>query len=173
MKQTSEPRKSSKVRHELKVADEVWLAAALLHREHPERPDFTVAEIVERARQEGLTRELRPGVYLHANLHCVANRPPNPGRYLMLVETGPNRRRLYRPGDAAHEARRGAKATPARAAIPPRYHPLLDWYEREYAPRRGVRPEADPLLALRGSGRTLWADEHADAYVRRLREGWE
>ena len=79
MKQTSEPEKSSKVRHELKVADEVWLATALLHREHPERPDFTVAEIVERARQEGLTRELRPGVYLHVNLHCVANRPPNPG----------------------------------------------------------------------------------------------
>jgi hypothetical protein len=28
------------------------------------------------------------------------------------------------------------------------------------------------LLALRGSGRDLWADEPADAYVRRLREGW-
>ena len=34
-------------------------------------------------------------------------------------------------------------------------------------------PESDPLLALRGSGKTLWADEHADEYVRRLREGWE
>jgi hypothetical protein len=29
----------------------------------------------------------------------------------------------------------------------------------------------DPLLALRGSGKELWADEHADEYVRRLREG--
>jgi hypothetical protein len=28
----------------------------------------------------------------------------------------------------------------------------------------------DPLLALRGSGKELWADEHADDYVRRLRE---
>jgi hypothetical protein len=27
-----------------------------------------------------------------------------------------------------------------------------------------------PLLALRGSGKELWADEHADEYVRRLRE---
>jgi len=34
-------------------------------------------------------------------------------------------------------------------------------------------PESDPLLALRGSGTKLWADEHADEYVRRLREGWE
>src|SRR6185503_11940691 len=114
MKHTTKGRNPSKIRHELKVADEVWLAAALLHREHPDRGDFTVAEIVERARQEGLTPELRPGVYVHAVLHCVANRPPNPGRYLMLVETGPNRRRLYRPGDPADEARRGAKTTPAR-----------------------------------------------------------
>jgi len=32
--------------------------------------------------------------------------------------------------------------------------------------------KGDPLLALRGSGRALWADEPADAYVQRLREGW-
>jgi hypothetical protein len=31
----------------------------------------------------------------------------------------------------------------------------------------------DPLLALVGSGRDLWADEHADEYVNRLREDWE
>ncbi len=173
MRQTTKPGTRSNVRHQLKVADEVWLAAALLHREHPDRADFTVAEIVERARREGLTPELRPGVYVHAVLHCVANRPPNPGRYLMLVETGPNRRRLYRSGDPADEARRGAKVTPARSAIPPKYHPLLDWYAREYAPQRGLKREADPLLALRGSGREVWADEHADQYVRRLREGWE
>ena len=30
----------------------------------------------------------------------------------------------------------------------------------------------DPLLALRCSGKKLWADEHADEYVSRLREGW-
>src|SRR5262245_14262351 len=170
MKQTSKP---SGDRHEIKVADEVWVATALLHQEHPDREDFTVAEIVERAREERLTPELRPGVYVHAVLHCVANRPPNPGRYRMLVETGANRRRLYRPGDAAHEARRGAKMTPARSAIPARYQSLLDWYAREYVQQRRVKPEADPLLALRGSGREVWAEEHADEYVRRLREGWE
>jgi hypothetical protein len=31
----------------------------------------------------------------------------------------------------------------------------------------------DPLLALRGSGKEIWADEHADEYVRRLRDGWD
>jgi len=34
-------------------------------------------------------------------------------------------------------------------------------------------PHEDPLLALRGSGRELWADEHADDYVRRLRGDWK
>jgi len=31
----------------------------------------------------------------------------------------------------------------------------------------------DSLLTLRGSGKQLWSDEHADDYVRRLREEWE
>jgi hypothetical protein len=32
---------------------------------------------------------------------------------------------------------------------------------------------SDPLLALYGSGKQLWADEHADEYVARLRGGWK
>jgi hypothetical protein len=31
---------------------------------------------------------------------------------------------------------------------------------------------SDPLLALYGSGKALWAGEHADEYVARLRAGW-
>jgi len=150
----------------------VWIAAALLHREHPRQPDFTVAEIVERAKQERLWPVLRPGVYVHAVQHCVANRPPNPGRYRVLLETGENRRRLFRPGDPYHPGREGAKSAPAPADTPRGYHELLDWYYREYARRGGRRPEADPLLGLRGSGQALWADERADDYVRRLRRRW-
>ena len=37
----------------------------------------------------------------------------------------------------------------------------------------GERPAADPILGLLGLGKEIWADEDADAYVRRLREGWE
>jgi hypothetical protein len=33
--------------------------------------------------------------------------------------------------------------------------------------------ETDPLLDLAGSGKDLWADEHAYEYVNRLRAGWE
>jgi hypothetical protein len=31
----------------------------------------------------------------------------------------------------------------------------------------------DPLLALRGSGKHIWADEHADEYVANLRKDWD
>lgn len=38
---------------------------------------------------------------------------------------------------------------------------------------RPAQYENDPLLALIGTGKHLWADEHADDYVRRLREDWD
>ncbi len=157
----------------LKVADEVWIAAALLHRDHPECADFTVDEVVERAKKEGLHKPFRAGVYVHVVQHCVANRPPNPGRYRMLVETGPGRRRLFRLGDSYDPQREGAKITPEPEDLPHGYSNLLGWYRDWSANRASTSIEEDPLLALRGSGKHLWADEHADDYVRRLREGWE
>lgn len=160
-------------RPSVKVADEVWIATALLHRENPARANFTVKEIVGRAAKQSVEGELRPGVRVHALLHCVANRPPNPGRYRMLFATGKLTRRLFRAGDPYDLGREGAKIVPAREEIPSEYHYLLDWYFSEFAPRGPRTAEDDPLLALRGSGKDLWANEHADEYVRRLREGWE
>lgn len=156
----------------IRVADEVWIATALLHRENPEREDFTTQEIVERAAQENLFGSLRPGVRVHASLHCVANKTPNPGSYRMLFATGKHTRRLYRPSDVADPLRKG-KIAPRRDEIPDRYRELLDWYERVFA-RGGSKgpPVPDPILALRGLGKEMWEGEDPDAYVRRLREGW-
>jgi hypothetical protein len=152
----------------LKVADEVWIATALLHRAHPDRADFTVQEIVDRARREHAYPTLRPGIQVHAYSHCVANLAPVSGRYRMLYSTGKSTRRLFRTGDTAHPDRRGGKTSPTRSAIPTAYHHLLDWYATTYSP-----PQAhDPILSLRGRGKHLWRQEHADAYVSRLREGW-
>lgn len=158
---------------EVKVADEVWIATALLHREHPKRDDFAVDEIVDRAKREGLSKPVRKGVYVHAIQHCVANRVPNSGRYRMLVETAPGRRRLFRTGDSYDPAREGSKTVPEHNEIPSRYSSLLGWYQNWSQDRVEDRIKNDPLIALRGSGKELWADEHADEYVRRLREGWE
>src|SRR5690349_7853463 len=97
----------------MKVADEVWVSTALLHREHPERKSFSVGQIVARASREQLHPQLRPGVQIHASQHCVANKPPNPGAYRMLIATENGKRRLFRQGDVAHPARTG-KVTPDR-----------------------------------------------------------
>ncbi|MFZ0951979.1 MAG: hypothetical protein WAN17_06920 [Candidatus Sulfotelmatobacter sp.] len=157
----------------LKVADEVWIATALLHRRSPGKADFTIEEIMQCATKEARPEPIRPGVYVHVVQHCVANRPPNPGRYRMLFETAPGRRRLFRSGDNYDASREGAKIVPAREDIPSECAALLDWYREWSQDSAEDRIKNDPLLALRGSGTKLWADEHADEYVRRLREGWE
>ncbi len=163
----------SQILTKVKVADEVWIAAALLHREHAQATDFSIEEIVARARREGLHQPLRPGVYVHVVQHCVANRPPNPGRYRILFETSEGRRRLFRRGDPYHLEREGSKATPEPEDLPTEYRELLNWY-REWSEHSAANSaETDPLLALRGSGKQIWADEHADEYVNRLRDGWE
>ena len=157
----------------LRVADEVWVAVASLHRRYPDREDFTISEIMAQAEKANLTgaNTLRPGVKIHVYLHCVANKPPNPGRYRMLFETVAGRRRLSRPSDPCHLKRTGGKETPKLDELPATQRPLLDWYLSEYAP---ACPGAvqDPVLSLRGLGKELWAGEDADAYVRRQREAW-
>lgn len=153
----------------IRVADEVWIATALLHRERPRSADFSLKEIERRLIREGIADERRPGVYPHISVHCVANRPPNNGRYRMLFETTRGRRRLFRAGDPYHPDREGGKLVPNREDIPAKYHTLLDWYARDWAPRR----EQDPLLSLAERHRRLWRTVDADEYVRELREGFE
>ncbi len=155
------------------VADEVWIATALLHIKNPDRGDFAVREIVRQAEIEKVAgpEPLRPGVQIHAYLHCVANRPPNPGRYRMLTETSKGRRRLFKPGDPHHHLRTGKNA-PNEKDIPKKYHELLDWYNHDYTGGTNIE-EVDPILSLRGMGKEIWAQEDADSYISQLRAGWQ
>src|SRR5258706_13180743 len=157
----------------IKVADEVWIATALLHRENPKREDFTVAEIVERARRENISGALRPGVQVHAYLHCVANRPPKPGCHRMLYSTGKNTRRLFRQTDDFDSNRRRGKMAPEKEKIPAKYRPLLDWYSETFVGKRKGSKETDPILGLRGLGKEISVGEEPDKYVSRVRVGWE
>jgi len=157
----------------VKVADEVWIVTALLHTENPTRADFTVKEIVDRAERENIFGRLRRGVYVHALQHCVANRPPSPARYCMLFATGQLTRRLVRLNDPCHPAREGGKRMPQRENMPAAYRHLQDWYLSKYSPVSPAPARTDPILALRGLGKQIWAGEEPDAYVNRLREGWE
>jgi hypothetical protein len=161
------------IRSNVRVADEVWIAVASLHRKKPEAPDFSIDDIMREAHILRIGGDVRPGVYVHVVQHCVANRPANPANHRMLFETASGRRRLFRIGDTVHPDRSNGRVSPALEDLPTGFEDILDWYEEWTKRAREVETEEDdPLLSLRGSGRHLWADEHADEYVRRLREGW-
>jgi hypothetical protein len=115
------------------VADEAWLATALLHREHPDAEDFSLDDIRDRARRE--FHDNRPGVWQHIVSHCVAANRPNPAQYRMLHGSARGRRRLYRPGDPVHPDRKG-KIYPEKRIIPERYRSLVDWYLNDYSQSR-------------------------------------
>jgi hypothetical protein len=172
----------------IRIADGVWIATALLHREHPDRPDFTESEIQARFLAEGLPRGQHSNtLQAHVHSHCVANRSRSRkssdptklqgGAYRILYETRSGFRRLFRPGDDVHpdrtQGRRESKARPKLEEIPPKYWFLFDWYamwaQRPPEQVSDMDIENDPLMRLRGSGRHIWADEHADEYVERLR----
>jgi hypothetical protein len=151
------------------VADEVWIATALLHKEHPERRDFANQEILARLEQEGLVKPVRPGVTTHISIHAVAGKKPQPNDYRLLTETSRGHRRLFRNGDLSHPERKG-KTTPSKSDLPSRYLELLKWYAAwNLSDSNRASPSLDPLTALAGT----WTFGDADTYVREMREGWE
>ncbi|HEY4358668.1 MAG TPA: hypothetical protein VGN16_23175, partial [Acidobacteriaceae bacterium] len=114
----------------VKVADELYLILALLHRENPERESFTIAEIMSRAASEGLggSRSDQRSLRQHAYEHAAGNVPPGKvgGRYRMVFRDSDNRVRLLRTSDEVHPDRH-QKWHPDRSEVPPKYHELLDW----------------------------------------------
>jgi hypothetical protein len=167
------------VETDLLIADRIWIATALLHQQNPSQEFFTKDKIREKLDSEGLSAGIERGTLnAHLKEHLVANVPPSSGKYRMLFESTPGHLRLFRPGDLTHPARiqqrKPSKSIPKRNEIPTQYWPLLDWYdawcEQAHAPDRPINWEDDPLIRLIGSGKHIWADEHADEYVNRLRE---
>ena len=162
----------------VKVADELFLVLALLHREHPERDAFEIGDVLARARQEGLgsSREDQRSLRLHAYQHAAANMPPDPrgGRYRIAFRERDNRIRLLTASDYVHPERH-QKFFPAYEEIPDQYHELLDWAKRrhEHGKDGGSSTWLEGLHRLKGLGREIWQGTEPDAYVKGLREGWE
>jgi hypothetical protein len=155
------------ISHDLKVADAVWIATALLHRRNPQSGGFSTEAIVADVQSLHLTKAAFRSIWQHVNQHCVANREPNPNRTRMLYAIGKGDRRLFRDGDNYKADREGSPTHPDWNSLPSEYRDLQTWYETEWN-----HSTEDPLLALIGSGKDIWTDEHADEYVKRLREEW-
>jgi hypothetical protein len=162
------------------IADRIWVATALLHQQHCLRNDFSRDEIRQKLAKEGLSDGVDRGTLnAHMDQHCVANVPPSSGKYRMLYETTPGGNlRLFRLGDftwaSRYQKRKPSKSLPKREELPQQYWQLLDWYEtwmdQTHTADAPISWEDDPLIRLIGSGKHIWADEHADEYVNRLRE---
>jgi hypothetical protein len=133
------------------LADSVWLATALLHRENSRALDFSGREIIEKATGEKLVKGFRPGLQVFVSKHCVANKSPNPLRHRILLETTRGRRRLFKQGDPFHPDREGGKIRPDRTELPAEYQPLVDWYDEIYSkssPYPASAPKPDGMDAL-------------------------
>lgn len=87
----------------VRIADRIWIAAALLQKAHPSRAAFGKNEILKRLETEGLAAGVERGTLnAHLHQHLVANLPPSSGKYRMLFETPEGKLRLFRPGDLTH-----------------------------------------------------------------------
>ncbi len=154
----------------LKLADEVWVATALLHREQPERPAFRGSKILRRAEQLHPGVPPRAGLNPHIYGHCVANAKPVSGRYRMLYREQSGSYRLFREGDDFHPNRPRGRTTPDGESLPRKYRHLLEWYDSEYNKQSPLRPEDDPILALEGVGAEVWRSlGGGDAFIKWLR----
>lgn len=158
------------------VADEVWIAACLLHQTHPNRTDFSITELVAIAGSAGVTKapRLRPSVRVFASHHCVANKPPSSCKFRYLFATSRGRRRLNKPGDPYTIDRTEGPLHPKRNEIPTRYQHLIDWYWNDYVGEASSGSEQGlmELASLRHLGEVNWLSESADKYVNNLRSGW-
>ncbi|MBI2678166.1 MAG: hypothetical protein HYX28_05250 [Candidatus Koribacter versatilis] len=122
----------------MNLDNELWVAAALLHKREPEREALQVSQIRSELSRINPSRSKQRAVYAYLSDHCVANkkRGRNSIGARIFVDVGYGLRRLYRPGDPTSPDRIHGKYKPERSEIPGRFWPLLDWYEAEYL-RRG------------------------------------
>ena len=115
----------------IRVADEVWIAVASLHRNHPWRADFTIDEIMEQAETAKVARSRTVASRSGPTSVSIASPTglPTPERYRMLSKHGPAGVRLFRPGDPCHPGRSAGKLrAETTREIPACHRELLDWY---------------------------------------------
>lgn len=116
------------------IAEATWVATALLHKENPAAKDFSVAEIKERVKKEGLVDGSRSGLSIHVSQHCVANKKADPATHRILFRTVRGRRRLFRAlTDECHPDRQKGKIRPEKSDLSAPYQELVDWYDTVYS----------------------------------------
>lgn len=151
----------------VKAADQVWIALALLLKEHPERKVFSRQEIMEKVLQEFGQVHAPATISAHISGHCVASKPPSPERHRMLTRESRGTYHLFRPGEEIpHPERRDGKIMPSAEEIPSKYLYLLDWYRLAYcAPAIVFGPDALLLRMKPGDSGLRDVSANHDRYL--------
>ncbi len=152
---------------EIKIADEVWVACALLHIENPTSTSFSNTEILDRVKKEVIAEKLRVGVQWHINLHCVANKTANPDRNRMLYELPDGTKRLFKSSDCYHFSREEGKILPNVLELPEKYRYLLKWYKESYDTSTG---QAIPITPVKPVTQTPTDPEISVTFTKFLNE---
>ena len=154
------------------VFEQVFVAAARLHREEPSRTGFKGNELLRKVSELNSSPMRESTVNAHIYGHCVANKSASPGTYRILYRNPDGTLRLYREGDDYHPDRKNGRVAPEKEALPPEYRELVDWYWSEYTARRAGEPAQDPFLALRGLGKDVWKSLGGERFTDALRSNW-
>jgi hypothetical protein len=152
----------------MSIADTIWLAAALLHRERPRADGFDHGTILRKVMELDPSLNSR-SVSTHLSTHCIAGKMANPATLRILTELPDGLLRLYREGDPCHPTRRNGRIAPKPHALPERYQELLQSDPRPA--RAAVPPEEDAILAISGVGKDMWRNlGGGETFIRALRE---
>lgn len=155
------------------VADTIWIATKLLQQERPEARGFSRDEIECKVREIDST--LKPAtVGMHLSAHCLAWKPARPSTLRTLSQNPDGSLRLFQEGDPYHVDREGGRTRPKLTALPDEYRNLLkDSGAESTLENRKFDPKQDPILALTGIGRKMFAQlGGGEAFIKALREDY-
>ncbi len=117
----------------ISTAVAVWIATAMLHKEHGIHETFSNQTIIGKVRQQKLCGVSHKTISDHVAGHCVANAPTTtPSTHRKLYRVAPGMYRLYRRGEPFHRTREYCKDAPAVHLLPEEYKNLRGWYDDEY-----------------------------------------
>ena len=112
----------------------VWIATAILHRDHGADELFTPEQIVDKVAKKRTYN--RQSLQTTISSVCVANTDAYSTNHRMLYRVKPGKYRLYHKDDDYHKSRKGGITCPKTKDIPAKYKSLVKWYKEIYNKRK-------------------------------------
>ena len=141
----------------LTMPEAVWIATAILHKDHGADELFTVGQIADTVADRSVYSKPPSKTSLQTAITgtCVANTNAASANHRLLYRAKPGKYRLYHKGDDYHKSRKGGLTCPKPDSLPPKYRELVKWYKKIYNKREMgdgqvlkkliTRPESDVL----------------------------